>query len=133
MPTPSELERYRIAFAVHFMQLVIAADGVLDYAELTHFGAAYPEADLIALGMLTADGQFTDAFHNARIHGALTLPEALDLADKLDLLVSLHELALADGALAVEEYTTLRACADRLGVPPDALSRRLDDARFEQD
>ena len=131
MATAEQIETYRVAFAVHFMQLVIAADGVLDYAEFTHFGAEYPESDLVARGFLTPDGEFTDAFHDARIHGALTLADALTLDDRLALLVSLHRLALADGVLAVEEYKTLAACAERLGVPSEVLSKRLDEARFE--
>jgi uncharacterized tellurite resistance protein B-like protein len=122
----SEQDLLRLALSVHLARLVVHADDVLDYHELTWFERVYPSERLAAAGLIDADGHFTDAFENARIEAALELPGTLTLDDKLSMLSAVYQAALADGVLEVTEYKVLLRAATLLAVSEAQLSAHLD-------
>jgi uncharacterized tellurite resistance protein B-like protein len=121
-----EIERLELALALHFARLVLDADEVIDSAELAFVERVFPTDRLVATGLIDARGALTPEFETARIRAVLELPAMLSLPRRLDLLATVYRAAVSDGDLDRREFSTLQACAGKLGVEPDLLSAHLD-------
>jgi len=110
-PLNVELERMRLAFAQHYAQQVIEADGRIDSGEKAFMDATFPP-DLLAVMRLTETSRREQCFLDA----LRELPSLLGHHDKLALIGLLFSASYSDGSVDTREMRVLKDAGDKLGL-----------------
>jgi uncharacterized tellurite resistance protein B-like protein len=125
LANPAQVDRLRVAYAVHVAQLIIDADGILDMEEATALGGFFPDFLLHACGFLDDNGRLNDEYNRAVAEAITDLPGQLGLALKLELITLFHAACMADGELHGNEIAVLMQAAEALGVSRKQMHRHL--------
>lgn len=120
------IEDLKLAFSLHVVDLIVAADDQIDAAELAFIEDRFPPSTLVARGLANADGTRTDAYHDAAMQALELLPTALTFEQKRDLIGVFFEATVADGAFALEEGSALLDGARLLGLEDSEVQILLD-------
>lgn len=105
------MERMRIAFAHHFSQRIIEADGVITGDERQFMARVFPPDIMQSMGMDSHEAR------KAALEEALAeLPLVLGHHDKLAMIGLFFSVCHSDGALHAHEMKVLKEAASVLGV-----------------
>lgn len=112
-PTAEEQEvaRLRVAFAMHFTDAVVAADGVVQERESAFVANLYPPDFVSAIGL---DDPAVRAA--CRREAATRLRDCLGHHDKLALLGLLFSACFSDGTLDAREIRVIKDAGEELGL-----------------
>lgn len=125
MPQTTELDRLRVALTLVLARRVLQANRKVEASEIAWWQGAFPPEQLRQMGFVDDGNAFTDGLAKAATRAAEVLPDALTVAEKLELLSKLFESAMADGHLAPEETVELEKSAALLGINRAALWEHL--------
>ena len=120
------LEDLKLAFSLHVVDLIIAADDKIDLAELAFVEEHFPRSTLVARGFSSEDGVRSDAYHDAAMQALELLPDALSVPDKQALLQVFLGASVVDGSLALAEGSAVLDGARLLGLEDDKIQALLD-------
>ena len=110
----------RLAFAMHFCDRVVRADGVVHVEEAEFVANVFP-ADLVR--RLGLDAEATRAEH---LRAALeVLPQRLGHHDKLGLVGLLFSACYSDGTLDAREMRVLKEAGEALGLTKEHVVKYL--------
>jgi uncharacterized tellurite resistance protein B-like protein len=115
-----EAERMRLAFARHFSQRIVEADGELRVGETEFLANVFPPDLVQRLGL---DEMGVEAEYLAAAREAL--PGQLGHHDKLGLVGLLFSACYADGNLDAREMRVLREASESLGLPRESVVKYL--------
>lgn len=118
--TERESERMRIAFARHFSQRIVEADGVVREAEQEFLANVFPP-DLVR--RLSLDDAEIEAEYLAEARAVL--PAQLGHHDKLGLVGLLFSACTSDGFLDAREMRVLREAGETLGLSREIVVKYL--------
>lgn len=118
-------ERLKIAFAWRVASMIAEADKDLSAAEMLLLTEAFPRELLDGLGFVDAEGQFTDAYHQAVLEALEDLPEMLPEDEKLGLVTLFARVVYADGVLHAREAMLLIEAGEYLGLSKERLRDHL--------
>ena len=110
-PANLELERMRLAFAQHYAQQVVEADGRIDSTEKAFMDATFPP-DLLAMMRLSEQSRRDRCYQDA----CKELPSLLGHHDKLALMGLLFSASYSDGSVDTREMRVLKDAGDKLGL-----------------
>lgn len=116
----AELERMRVAFARHFSQRIVEADGIVADDERAFMRTVFPDELLARLGLAEGDDRET-----CLAEAAERLPTALGYHDKLAMLGLFFSACYCDGALDAREVSVLREAGEALGLGRPEIVRYL--------
>ncbi len=116
-----DLETLQLAFELHIVNLIVEADEEVTSAESAWIEQHFPAAALRAVGLIDAEGQQTDLFHDAAMQALDELPKALSAVQKYALLEKFFAITLADGDFAYREGNVLLVAARLLGLSNEAV------------
>ncbi len=119
-PEEQEHERMRLAFAMHFCDRVVRADGVVHADEAEFVANVFPPDLVKRLGL---DAEGTRAEH---LRAALeVLPQRLGHHDKLGLVGLLFSACYSDGTLDAREMRVLKDAGEALGLTKEHVVKYL--------
>jgi len=101
------LDDLKLAFSLHVVDQIVAADAKLTQAELDFLEEKFPLDTLVKRGFSTADGVRTDAYHDAAVDALDRLPTELDSDQKIALLQVFLAATLADDSFELAEGNAL--------------------------
>lgn len=101
------IDDLKLAFCMHMVDQIVAADDQLSEAELAFLAEKFPPSMLVERGFQAPDGTRTDAWQEAAMDALERLPTELSEAEKLDLLAVFLEATVADDEFAREEGNVL--------------------------
>ncbi len=110
-PADLDLERMRLAFARHYAQQVVEADGRIDSGEKAFMDATF-SPDLMAMMRLSEASRRERCFKEACVE----LPARLGHHDKLALMGLLFSASYSDGSVDTREVRVLKDAGDKLGL-----------------
>jgi uncharacterized tellurite resistance protein B-like protein len=115
-----EAERMRLAFARHFSQRIVEADGVVRHTEAEFLTNVFPPDLVQRLGLdeLEVEAEYLAAAREA-------LPGQLGHHDKLGLVGLLFSACYADGSLDAREMRVLREASESLGLSRESVVKYL--------
>lgn len=105
------MERMRIAFAHHFSQSIVEADGVLHADEREFMQRVFPEDMMTSMGM-DQRAAYNQALNEAKVQ----LPLLLGHHDKLAMIGLFFSVCHSDGTLDAREMRVLKEAAAILGL-----------------
>ena len=108
-------DELKLAFGYHLVQQIIGSDGVMSDDERWFVERTFPAALLDASGFRSEDGRFTGRWQAALGEALLQLPE-LPVADRVALIDTLFDAAVADSAFLNIEAETVRRAARLLAL-----------------
>lgn len=115
--TDGLLDRLKLALTLQAARMIVHADDEVDPAEMAALRRFFPPHQLAKAGFVSPEtGNLSRAYTEARLAAVEILPEKLTLAEKQDLLMTLHEICLADGRVDPRESDVIREVADLLGL-----------------
>lgn len=101
------LDDLKLAFCMHMVDQIVAADDRLSPEELAFLEAKFPPSMLRERGFLGPDGARTDAWHLAAMDALDRLPTELSEAEKLELLTVFFDATVADDQFEIAEGNLL--------------------------
>ncbi len=101
------LDDLKLAFSLHVVDQIVAADDQLTRAELAFLEAQFPQKLLVDRGFVDASGVRTDAYHQAAMDALDRLPHQLELDDKIALLSVFFAATIADEHFETAEGNAL--------------------------
>ena len=119
-------EHLLLAFRLHVAELIVGADSDVHPHEVAHLKFFFPRETLLDAGFIDADGERTDAYADAAMAALETLPDALNVPQKVKLLEELMGAVLADGAFDPAEGTALVQAARLLELDDELIQAFLD-------
>ncbi len=119
----------QVAFAVHFAKRIVDADGILDMKEIELLTMAFPNPWMSACGFLDNGTNLLPAYESVYRESLRTLPKALTLTQKLDLVTLFHRTCMADGELHQDELEILFEAARKLHISRGAVRKHLANLR----
>lgn len=119
-------EHLLLAFRLHVAELIVGADSDVHPHEVAHLKFFFPREKLVEAGFVDAQGQRTDAYADAAMAALETLPDALEVPEKVTLLEELMGAVLADGSFDRAEGTALVQAARLLELDDELIQAFLD-------
>ncbi|MEZ4317361.1 MAG: hypothetical protein R3F61_07645 [Myxococcota bacterium] len=119
------LDDLRLAFSMHVVDQIVAADDKLTEAELRFLQDRFPNHILMDRGFTDADGVRTDAYHDAAVDALDRLPTELDSTEKLELLKVFFEATVADDTFELAEGSALLDAARLLDLSDEEIDAFL--------
>ena len=101
------LDDLKLAFSLHVVDQIVAADAQLTKAELKFLDDQFPKKRLLDRGFCDDDGVRTDAYHEAAMDALDRLPTELDSTAKVDLLQVFLAATVADDTFEMAEGNAL--------------------------
>ncbi|MFT4627039.1 MAG: putative tellurite resistance protein B-like protein [Myxococcota bacterium] len=120
LPEDRDLERMRLAFALHFARRVIEADGEVLQDEEDFMTSVFPPDALRELEVHSASGR-----RRWLGEGLLALPKRLGHHDKLALVGLLFSACFSDGSLDAREMKVLKEAGEALGLTREEVVKYL--------
>jgi uncharacterized tellurite resistance protein B-like protein len=119
------LDDLKLAFSLHVVDQIVAADDRLTEAELAFLSSRFPNSVLVERGFATPDGVRTEAYHDAAVDALDRLPTELDLEAKLELLSVFFAASVADASFELAEGNQLLNAARLLDLDDDDIDAFL--------
>jgi uncharacterized tellurite resistance protein B-like protein len=111
------LEKLKLALTLQAARMIVHADDEVSPAETTALRRFFPPDRLEKAGFVNPEtGHLNRAYTEARLAAVEVLPEKLSLAEKQDIVMTLHEICLSDGQVDPRESEVIRQVADLLGL-----------------
>lgn len=101
------LDDLKLAFCMHMVDQIVAADDRLSPEELAFLEEKFPQSMLRDRGFVGPDGARTDAWHLAAMDALDRLPTELSEPEKLDLLAVFFDATVADDHFEIAEGNRL--------------------------
>ena len=120
-----ELTELELAFCYHIVNQIVDADGVRAPEEARFLKATFPAGVFEKAGFVRADGHFSQRWHDACGEALLVLP-GRPLEDRLRMVRTLFDAALADDAFEMEEEAVMKRAARLLGLAPEEYAAELE-------
>lgn len=115
------LDDLKLAFSLHVVDLIVAADDKLTKAELAFLEERFPQSALAERGFVDSDGVRTDAYHEAAVDALDRLPAQLELGDKVELLRVFFAATVADDSFEKAEGNALVDAARLLDMSDEEI------------
>jgi hypothetical protein len=119
------LDDLKLAFSLHVVDQIVAADDQLTRAELAFLESQFPQKLLRDRGFADEDGVRTDAYHQAAMDALDRLPHQLELDEKVALLSVFFAATIADERFEAAEGNALVDAARLLDMTDDEIDRFL--------
>ena len=119
------LDDLKLAFSLHVVDQIVAADNQLTKAELAFLEEQFPLKRLQDRGFADASGVRTDAYHQAAMDALDRLPVQLETADKVELLSVFFAATIADEHFEAAEGNALVDAARLLDMSDDEIDAFL--------
>ena len=110
------LDDLKLAFCMHMVDQIVAADDTLSPDELAFFEQKFPSSMLQERGFVGPDGVRTNAWHLAAMDALDRLPTELSEPEKVDLLSVFFAATVADDQFELSEGNLLLAGARLLDL-----------------
>ncbi|MCB9679173.1 MAG: hypothetical protein H6737_28985 [Alphaproteobacteria bacterium] len=120
------IDDLKLAFSLHVVDQIVAADDQLTKAELAFLDARFPQSVLHERGFVDEDGVRTEAYHDAAMDALERLPVELDKASKLELLSMFFAATVADAQFELAEGGVLVDAARLLDLSDDDIDGFLE-------
>lgn len=119
------IDDLKLAFSMHMVDQIVAADDVLSPEELAFLERRFPLSMLVERGFAHADGERTEAWHQAAVDALERLPTELTESEKIELLAVFFEATIADARFERAEGNLLVDGARLLDLDDAVIDRFL--------
>jgi uncharacterized tellurite resistance protein B-like protein len=119
------LDELKLAFMYHLAHQIVGADGVVAPDEARYVERTFPELLLSRSGFVGEDGAFTERWREALGEALLRLP-VLSVAERVAMVDTLFDAAMADDSLLEVEADTVRRAARLLALDDEQVSELIE-------
>lgn len=120
------VDELKLAFSYHIVNQILNSDGELVPAEAAFMRRAFPSRLFQQSGFVDEDGRYTQRWQDALGEALLELPVQLTVDQRLGILETFYQAAMADAELQYIEGTILVRAARLLGLRAEQFTARIE-------
>jgi uncharacterized tellurite resistance protein B-like protein len=120
------VDQLKLAFTYHIVNQILESDDEVVPAEARFLRRTFPQELFESSGFVDAEGKYTQRWQDALGEALLELPVQLSVAERLKVLETFYQAAVADDDFQYIEGNILVRAAKLLGLRPEQFTARLE-------